>query len=118
MEGKKAPQEGETLSEGLQKPQENPVTIELEREDEEKTKNEQEQGEEMRPEGLQKTQENLVMEEQPASEVEDHEKMMLRKVLRIVRVWHTKRQQICTQYFQNTNGNLIFMIRAKKRSRR
>ena len=38
----------------------------------------------MRPEGLQKTQENPVMEEQPAIEVEDQEKMTLRKVLRIV----------------------------------
>ena len=33
MEGKKAP-EGENLSEGLQKTQENPVTIDLEKEEE------------------------------------------------------------------------------------
>ena len=66
MEGKKTPEEEESLSEGLQKTQENPMTVELEKEEEEKNKNEQDQGEEMRPEGMQKTQENPMMEEQPS----------------------------------------------------
>ena len=43
--------------------QENPMTVEPEKEKEEEKKIEQELGEEMRPEGLQKTQENPVMEE-------------------------------------------------------
>ena len=66
MEGKKTPQVEESLPEGLQKTQENPMTVELEKEKEEENKIEEEQGEEMRPEGLQKMQENPVMEEQPA----------------------------------------------------
>ena len=88
---KKTPQEEESLFEGLQKTQENPMTVDPEKEKEKEMKIEQEQGEEMRPEGLQKTQENPMMEEQPSSQEEDQEKSTLKKVLSIVKDSHARK---------------------------